>query len=52
MNKTSISKNTHKQEFPLWLSGLRTQYSVPEDGGSIPGFAQWVKGLALLQAVA
>ena len=29
----------------LWL---RTRYSVHEDGGSIPGHAQWVKGLALL----
>ena len=27
-------------EFPLWLSGLRTQLVL--DVGSIPGLAQWV----------
>ena len=30
-------------EFLLWLSGLRTQHSVPEDAGSIPGLAKWIK---------
>ena len=33
-------------EFPLWLSGLRTQHSVREDVGSIPGLTQWVKDRA------
>ena len=28
------------QEFPLWLSGLRTQCCLCEDVGSIPGLTQ------------
>ena len=34
-------------EFPLWLSGLRTQ--LEEDADLIPGLAQWFKDLALPQ---
>jgi len=34
----------------MWLSGFRTQNSVCEDGGSVPGLTEWVKDQALLQA--
>ena len=37
-------------DFLLWFSRLRTQHRVCEDVSSIPGLAEWVKGLALLQA--
>ena len=36
----------------MWLSRLRTQHSVCEDVGSIPGLAQWVMDLVLPQAAA
>ena len=40
------------EEFSLWLSGLRTQHSVREDEGLIPGLIQWVKKPALAQGAA
>ena len=36
----------------MWLYGLRTQHSIREDADLIPGLTQWVKDLALPQAVA
>ena len=36
----------------MWLSRLRSTGSLHDDTGSIPGLAQWVKDLALPQAVA
>ena len=37
-----------EKEFLLWFSRLRTQRSVGEDTGSIPGLACGVKDLVLL----
>ena len=48
-----MENNIKKEwEFPLWLSGLRTQHSVYEDVSSIPGLTQWIKDLALPQVAA
>ena len=41
-----------KLEFPLQLSGLRTQHSFREGVGSITGLTQGLKNLVLPQAVA
>ena len=42
----------HKEEFLLWLSGLRTMTSIHKDVSSLPGLTQWARPPALLQAVA
>ena len=38
-----IQQLKKQREFPLQLSELRTQHSVHEDAGSIPGLTQRVK---------
>ena len=43
--------NCEEEEFPLWFSMLRTLCSLCEDVGLIPGFAQWVRDLALPRIV-
>ena len=37
-------------EFPLWLTGLRTQQNICEDAGWIPCLAQWVRDPVLPHA--
>ena len=32
-----LPSQKRKKEFPLWFSGLKTQHSLREDVGSIPG---------------
>ena len=39
---------TEDEEFPLWLSGLRTLCSICGDAGSIPSLDLWVKDPVLL----
>ena len=52
LDKTKKHAKLNKMlEFPLWLSGFRTRHSVHENMGSIRGLTQWVKDLALPQAV-
>ena len=46
------SQEYSRLEFLLWLSGLRTKLVTIRMWVLIPSLAQWVKDLALLQAVA
>ena len=44
--RTTKSQNNLKkeeQEFPLCLNRLRTQHSVHEDAGLIPGPTEWLR---------
>ena len=47
----AVVKNLIFRDF-TGLSGLRTQHSVHEDVGLIPGLTQYVKDLVLPQVVA
>ena len=46
-----LLKGKARMELPLWLNRLRTQHSVCENAGSIPGLVQSVKDLALPRAM-
>ena len=41
------NKELSGQEFPLWLSVLRSWHCLHEDVGLIPGLSQWIKDLVL-----
>ena len=51
MEYYSAMKKNRILELLLWLSRLRIQHSIYDDTGLSPGLTQWVKDLALLQAV-
>ena len=38
-----VLKTWKSEDFPLWLSGLRTQCFLYEDADSIPVLAQWAR---------
>ena len=51
-NRCTRKQKSFNEEFPLWLSRLRTPHSVREDVALIPGLAQCIKYLMLPQVEA
>ena len=45
--KKKKKKKNGRGKFLLWPSRLRTQHSIHEDAGLIPGLVQWIKDLML-----
>ena len=52
MGQGSMCENKYMHGVFLVAQQVKNSTSIHEDGGLIPALAEWVKNLALLQAVA
>ena len=50
LNAVGVAKKTYIG-VPTVAQQVKNPTSIQEDAGSIPGLAQWIKDLALLQAM-